>query len=66
MPTPTENNLDRPFNVAEAAEFLRVSGHTVRKLIKEGKIRAVKAGRDWRITRAALDEFLAGGPTPQA
>lgn len=54
---------DRPLTLSEAADFLRVSDVTMRKLIHEGKVRAVKAGRDWRITRAAIDEFLKGGST---
>lgn len=62
MPAPTEKDLgDRPFSLEEAADFLRISKPTMGKLIREGKVRAAKAGRDWRITRAALDEFLAGG-----
>ena len=66
MPDQPEKDLgERPLSLDEAADFLRISKPTMGKLLREGKVRAAKAGRDWRITRAALDEFLAGGPAPQ-
>jgi DNA binding domain, excisionase family len=58
--TGVQNADQRPLNLAEAADFLRVSKPTMGKLIREGRIKAVKVGRDWRITKAALDSFLAG------
>lgn len=43
---------------AQAAQHLRCSPKTVRKLCQQGDIRAVKLGADWRIPTEALDEFL--------
>lgn len=48
-------------SVPEAARYMRLDGRTVRKLIEEGKIRAARAGRVWRVTKSELDRFLLGG-----
>ena len=50
----------QPMDATEAADFLRVSLSTMLKLLRAGEVKAVKVGRQWRITRAALDAFLAG------
>jgi excisionase family DNA binding protein len=49
---------------AEVARILRVTLRTVERYCKQGKLRAVKVGRLWRIPRSSLEEFLkteAGG-----
>lgn len=46
----------------EVAEYLRISLHTTRKLLREKTIPALKAGREWRVRRAALDAYLKGEP----
>ena len=51
-----------PYKAKEVAEVLRVNVRVVYKLIETGKLRAIRVGRDWRITRAALETYLAGGP----
>jgi excisionase family DNA binding protein len=43
---------------AEVARILRVTLRTVERYCKQGKIRAVKVGRLWRIPRSSLEEFL--------
>lgn len=42
----------------EVAGILRVSPRTIQRWVKEGKLRAVKVGKLWRIPREALDELL--------
>jgi excisionase family DNA binding protein len=42
----------------EAADRLGVSVYTVRRWIKEGKLRAFKPGKEYRIREADLEEFL--------
>jgi excisionase family DNA binding protein len=42
----------------EVSEILRVSVYTVRRWIKEGDLPAYKVGRGWRISGAAMDEWL--------
>jgi excisionase family DNA binding protein len=46
-------------NVAEVCALLRVTSRTVRRWIIDGKLRATKIGRDWRIDRSDLRAFLA-------
>lgn len=53
------------YSVAQAAEILTLHPKTVRRFIRDGRIRANKVGREWRIRREDLREFahgeLAGG-----
>ena len=44
--------------IEQVAEVLNVSDQTVRKLVKNNEIKAVKFGRTYRITRQALNEFI--------
>lgn len=45
---------------AEACEVLQVSLSTLGRLIKEGKLYAVKVGSQVRIPAPALEAFMAG------
>lgn len=48
------------YTTAQAAEMLSVHVNTLRKLITDGKLPAVKIGsRDYRITGENLQEFAA-------
>jgi excisionase family DNA binding protein len=55
------------YTVGEIAEILDLHPKTVRRLIREGRIRARKIGREWRIRKDDLREYahgeLAGRPT---
>jgi excisionase family DNA binding protein len=42
------------YTVEEAAQMLRVSRGTVLELLRTGRTRGVKVGRQWRILGAAL------------
>ncbi len=42
----------------DAADFMRVSTRTVTRLIKSGDLTAHKVGRQWRIARTDLQDFL--------
>jgi excisionase family DNA binding protein len=44
--------------VEETAERLKVHPESVRDWLRTGKLRGLKAGRQWRITESALDAFL--------
>ena len=44
----------------EAVEYLRITRTTIFKLIKEGRIKTTKAGRDYRFLKSELDKFLRG------
>ena len=44
--------------VEEVADYLRVTEKTIYRLLKQGKIPAVKVGRQWRFEKAKIDEWL--------
>jgi len=44
----------------EAVEYLRITKTTIFKLIKNGRIPANKAGRDYRFLKSDLDKFIRG------
>lgn len=45
----------------QAAKYLKISKPTMYKLLKKRKIPARRLGKQWRISKAVLDKFLAGG-----
>jgi len=47
-------------NTKEAVEYLRIAKTTLFRLIKEGRIKTTKAGRDYRFLKSELDNFLKG------
>ena len=53
-----QEKAERPFTVQEAADFLKVHINTVKRWIKEGRIKAVKIDRHWRIRRSEIDRVL--------
>lgn len=44
--------------IKDAAEFLRVEPKTVRGLIRDGRLNAIKFGRVYRLKKAALENFI--------
>lgn len=42
----------------EAAEALRVRENAIYRLLNEGKLKAFKNGRTWRIPKDALKEYI--------
>jgi excisionase family DNA binding protein len=44
----------------EAIEYLKISKPTFLKYIRMGKIKAIKAGKGWRILLSELNRFLKG------
>jgi len=51
---------DSPLTTDEAIEYLRISKPTFLKYIREGRIRAVKAGKGWRVLKSELTKFMKG------
>lgn len=45
-------------NLNETADYLRVSKQTVYNMIKDGRIKAYKVGREWKILRSDIVEYL--------
>lgn len=51
--------LTKPLmTVHDAADFLQIRESTVRALIKDKRLRAVKIGKEWRIAQMDLMAFL--------
>jgi excisionase family DNA binding protein len=44
----------------EATEYLKISKPTFLKYIRLGRIRAIKAGKGWRVLQSELNRFLTG------
>ena len=44
----------------EATQYLRISKPTFLKYIRVGRIRAIKAGKGWRILHSELYRFVKG------
>jgi excisionase family DNA binding protein len=49
-----ELKAERPQDIIEAAEYLRISATTLKLRLKAGKIKGAKIGREWRI---AIEEL---------
>lgn len=49
------------YTLEEIIGLLNVTRRTLYNWIKDGKLKAFKAGREWRVTRKALDEFTEHG-----
>lgn len=45
-------------NLNETADYPRVSKQTVYNMIKDGRIKAYKVGREWRILRSDIVAYL--------
>ncbi len=54
------------FNVNQVAFMLKVHPLTVRRYIKEGKLKAVKVGGDIRIKESVLTEFNKEFSSPKS
>jgi excisionase family DNA binding protein len=52
------------FTVDEVADRLNLHVKTVRRFIREGRLPAKRIGKEYRITRAALDEFAGTSADP--
>lgn len=59
--TTTYADRTPPLSVAEAAEYLNVTEHFVRRLVRERRIAFVKLGRHVRFAPADLDAFIEQG-----
>ncbi len=46
------------YTILEAAQLLKVSDDTIRRMIKEGTLDAVKVRGQWRIKKASVDKLL--------
>ena len=52
---------DEVLTTKEAVKYLKISKPTYFKYVRLGRIKAVKAGRGWRVHRSELYRFLKVG-----
>lgn len=61
--------MEEFYTVNQAAVFLKVHPLTIRRYIKEGKLRAVRIGGNVRVAvndlRAFIQDFIVRQPTPK-
>lgn len=58
-----ENKRPDVLNLAETAQLLRVSNQSVYNMIKDGRLKAFKVGREWRFNAAEIKGVLSGPST---
>lgn len=46
------------YTVPELSKLLRITPQTVRKYLKEGRIKGKKVGTKWLVTEEAIKDFL--------
>jgi len=51
---------DQVLTTGDAIEYLKISKPTFLKYIRLGRIRAIKAGKGWRVLHSELNRFLKG------
>ncbi len=51
------------YTVREIADTLRVHPRTAYRLIKEGRIRGIKVGSQWRVPESSLLDYIESGLT---
>lgn len=49
------------YTLKEIEDLLHVTRRTLYNWIKGGKLRAFRVGKEWRVTREALEEFTQTG-----
>ncbi|MDS0526070.1 helix-turn-helix domain-containing protein [Clostridium sp. SHJSY1] len=47
-------------NLTEVADLLRVSNQTIYNMIRDGRLKAHKFGREWRFIRKDIESFMGG------
>lgn len=45
----------------QASQILGVNPDTMRRYLREGKVRALRLGKDWKIPESALSDLARGG-----
>jgi len=49
------------YTLKEIEDLLQVTRRTLYNWIKDGKLKAFRVGRGWRVTKEALEEFTQTG-----
>ena len=48
----------KTYTTEQIAAILQLDGETIRRYIKQGKLKAMKFGRVWRVTEEELQRFM--------
>lgn len=56
---------DKFYTVQEVADLLQIHWQSVLNYIKNGKLKALKLGKGYRISQEALDEFISNHTTKE-
>ena len=54
-----ESLLEQYAGVDEASQRLKIHPESVRRLIRQGKLPAIKFGNKWLVERATLEQFAS-------
>jgi excisionase family DNA binding protein len=52
--------VSKIYELEELAEILKVTRRTLYNCIKDGRLKANKIGKTWRVTEENLDRFING------
>lgn len=52
------DKLPEILTTKQLSEFLQVSDQTIKRAIKAGKLKAFKVGKDWRIEKEAVLQWI--------
>ncbi len=63
------SNIEVPqidvLNLEETAKYLRVSNQTIYNMIRDGRIKAYKVGREWRFLRSDILAYMNGSSSQE-
>lgn len=59
------DEIRKVYTLEELVDLLHVTRRTLYTYIKEGKLKAVKIGKYWRVREDQLRDFLSGGEAEQ-
>lgn len=60
------SNIPETFTVDEVAKALKLHAYTVRRLVREKKIPAIKIGGQWRFKEEDITHLLTGKKSKNA
>jgi excisionase family DNA binding protein len=58
-----EHIAEKMLTLREVSAYLNVNPATVRRLVRSGKLRAIRVGRDMRFEVRVVDQWVAAGGT---
>lgn len=53
--------MENVLTAREFAKLTRVSFQTACRILRTGKVRAVKTGREWKVLESEVERYLRGG-----